>query len=139
MSDTLRESIIIFFRITTAELLLFGLIFVFIAFGLLFKLWIKKQCTKIRRSSAQEKRKLGEHEDVEKTAQNEIKELLDLQNKNTQILNTLKRKKEKLNRLPTALEQELSNLASWCEGRKITVNFARRQASRVSAPPGRRL
>ena len=139
MSGSFRESIVVFLQFTPPELLLFSLIFVFMAFGFLYKLWIKKQCRKIRRSSAQDKRKLGGHEDLEKTAQNVIKELIELQNKNTQILNTLKQKKEKMTRLPTALKQQLSDLTSWCERRKITVNFKRQQASRVPAPPGRRL
>ena len=139
MDNSFQESIVIFLQFTPPELLLFSLIFVFIAFGFLYKLWVKKQCAKIRRASAQDKRKLGEHEDLKKAAKNEIKELIKLQKKNAQIINTIKHKKEKMTRLPTALKQGLSDLTSWCDRRKITVNFKCRQASRVPAPPGRRL
>ena len=139
MSESFRESIAVFLQFTLPELLLFSLIFVFVALAYLYKIWIKKQCKKIRRSSAQDKLKLGESEDLENTAQKEIKELIELQNKNTKIISVLKQKKGKMTRLPTALKQQLSDLTSWCDTREITVNFKCQQASRFPVPPGRRL
>ena len=138
MSNYFQESIVIFLQFTPPELLLFSLIFVFVAFGFIYKIWIKKQCRIIRRTSAQEKRKLGEREDSERPAQKEIKELIEIQNKNTQIITTIKNKKVKMTRLPIALKQQLDALTSWCDTRKITVNFKRQQASRVPPPPGQR-
>ena len=126
------------FSVSGPELLLVGIVFLFVLCGIVYKLRSISVCSGIRKEIDNGKRQIATAKGKEKALKDELKKILLTQNQNMATINTLKSKKGEIARIPAQLDRELEELVAWCTRERISVNYERREASRRAAPKGRR-
>ncbi|MEE9274810.1 MAG: hypothetical protein V3V62_05845 [bacterium] len=121
------------------ELLLLGLVFLFVVCGFVYKLRNNSVCSGVRKEIENGKRQITQAKAKEKLLKDELQKTLLTQNQNMGTINSLKAKKSEIARIPAQLDRQLEELVAWCTRERISVNFERQEASRRAAPKGRRV
>ena len=126
------------FSVSGPELLLVGIVFLFVLCGIVYKLRSISVCSGIRKEIENGRRQIAQAKVKEKLLKEELQKMLFNQNQNMGTINSLKAKKSEIARIPAQLDRELEELVAWCTRERISVNYERREASRRAAPKGRR-
>ena len=129
----------LFLSLNVADGLLMGLVGLFVVSGFIYKVKNDRECAQIRSNISKQRTALNEIKGKEKQQKEELQRILNAQNANMARINTLKKRKAEISRMPVRLDKELEELVAWCHREKISVNFDRREAARRRTPPGRRI
>lgn len=139
VDDTIQFFQELFFAVSSPELLLTGLVAVFLICGFFVKIRNQMACSDIRRQINKGKQQLAKLVPEVARAKQELDRFLGIQKTNMVQIDVMKRKKTELSRVPLKLTAELQGLIDWCNKERISVSFEKKMAARRTTPKGRRM
>ncbi|MDA1000256.1 MAG: hypothetical protein O2807_07040 [bacterium] len=129
----------LFFAVSSPELLLIGLVTVFLILGFLIKIRNQMACSGLRRQINEGKQALAKLTPEAEQAKGELNRFLQIQKTNMVQIDVMKRRREELSRMPVQIKSELQELIDWCNKERVSVNFEKKIAAKRTTPKGRQM